>query len=348
MSGVLLPTAFHVRTAEHNPGNAWLRRGAYTLPAHFGDPHYEALAARFSSVLADVSSLEDMRVEGVGADSLLAAACGPGARTLGVGHVRAVHWSAEGGGLRGVGTLLRDAENAFVLRSPDADIGWFAPHAPRFDASIRDATAERGLLLLAGPFAPAVFAAAGLEQAAAFEPDELIRQDWSGIPVALSREPRLNATLIACGAEDGVIVFDRLLRAGRALGLRLAGQQALELLQLEAGIALPNLDFKPARANVASEPLPASLGLLPPNGKAQALTGVEFDCDDAHPFAPLFHEGVEAGHTLRSAYSPALRRAIALAQIDPKFAAPGTLLRLGETKNADSEVKARVVPLPFL
>jgi glycine cleavage system T protein (aminomethyltransferase) len=348
MSIALLPTPFHIRTAQYNTGNAWLRRGAFTLPAHFGDPQYEALAARFSCVLADVSALEDMCVEGAGAGALLAAACGPGVRTLKLGGTHSVQWSADGGGLRGFGTLLHVAENEFVLRGSDADIGWFAPHASRFGASIRDATAERGVLLLAGPFAPAVLAAAGLEQVAAFEPDEHVRHDWSGIPVSLSREARLNAYVIACAADVGAHIFDRLLKAGLPLGLRLAGQQAVELLQLEAGIALPHLDFKPARANFALEPLPASLGVSAPAGDMPVLAGVEFDSDGAYPFATLFHEGTEAGRTLCSAYSLALRRAIALAQLDPKYAAPGTALRIPGAKKTDTEAVARVVPLPFL
>lgn len=348
MSAALPPTPFHVRTAQHNTGNAWLRRGAFTLPAHFGDPHHEALAARFSCVLADVSALEDMCVEGAGAGALLAAACGPGARTLKLGGAHSVQWSADGGGLRGIGTLLRGAEHEFVLRGPDTDIGWFAPHASRFGANIRDATAERGLLLLAGSFASAVLDAAGLEQVATFEPDEYVRHDWSGIPVSLSREARLHSYLISCAADAGVLVFDRLLKAGLPLGLRLAGQQAVEILQLEAGIALPHLDFKPARANFAREPLPGSLGVGAPAGDMPVLAGVEFDSECAYPFAPLFHEGMEAGHTLRSVYSLALRRAIALAQLDPKYAAPGTTLRIPGVKRTDTEAVARVVPLPFL
>ena len=41
-----LPTPFHVRTAERNPANAWVARGGFTVPAHFGDVVQEALAAR--------------------------------------------------------------------------------------------------------------------------------------------------------------------------------------------------------------------------------------------------------------------------------------------------------------
>jgi aminomethyltransferase len=334
--------------AAHNLSNAWLRRGAYTLPSHYGDPQHEALAARFSCVLADVSATEELCIEGVGAMPLLAAACGASIQGLAVGRARAVYWCADGGGVRGHGTLIRLSETGFLLRSADTDIAWFAAGAPRFGATLFDATAARGILMLAGPFAKEVLAGAGLECASSLEPDRHLRQDWSGLSVGLSREPKLGAYLIACATDDGAIVFDRLLRAGEPLGMRLAGQRAVELLHLEAGIALPHLDFRPARTPFASEPAASSLGLAEPEGGAQRFAGVQFDSDSTFAFALLFHDGKEVGRTLRSTYSRGLMRGVALAHIDPEYAAPGTVLRVRGSRTDDTEIVARVVALPFL
>jgi len=71
------------------------------VPAQYGEPHQEALAARVSAVLIDATPLEDLRIEGRGAAALLAAACGPAVRDLDVGSSLGVHWCADGGGLRG-------------------------------------------------------------------------------------------------------------------------------------------------------------------------------------------------------------------------------------------------------
>jgi aminomethyltransferase len=347
MNMTLRASPFHVRIALHNHANAWVARGAYTAPARFGDPRQEALAARFSCVLADLSALEEMRVEGAGAADLIATACGASVRAMDAGESRHVHWCAEGGGLRGIGTLLREREDMFVLRGEDADIGWFLPHAARFRTAIAATGAERGLLLLAGPFANAVLSEAGLDLAETLEPDRHMHHAWNGIDVVLSREVRLNAFLVSCPADEGVIVFDRLFRAGKTAGLRLAGQEAVDLLALEAGLILPHRDFQPARESIARSPLPSSLGIGAASTASRVLAGIEFDGDEPFAFAPLLHEGKEAGMTLRSAYSPALRRAIALAQVDAKFAAPGTLLRV---KPGEREVgsPARVTALPFL
>jgi aminomethyltransferase len=291
-----------------------------------------------------------VRVHGAGAAALLAAACGTAVRELDAGHSLAVHWCADGGGVLGLGVVSRFGEHDFVLRSADADFGWFAAAAPRFNAVARDSTAERGLIALAGPFAAAVLDTAGFEEAARLQDGQLAVHEWRGFGVTLWRDRQLDAYQLSCARDDAVALFDRLVRAGRPFGLRLAGQEAFELLQLEAGMVLPGVDFAPARQNFAREPLPSSLGLeamsfAESNGTPRVLVGIELDRDEPCAFAPLFRETVEVGRTLRSAYSPALRRAVALTQLAPAHASLGTELLIGTT---DTHVRGRVVALPFL
>jgi glycine cleavage system aminomethyltransferase T len=64
------------------------------------------------------------------------------------------------------------------------------------------------------------------------------------------------------------------------------------------------------------------------------------------------HAGTNAGHTLTSVYSTALRRAIALARVDIAFTAPDTELSLALPFSLDrlvpSTSAARVVTTPFV
>ena len=352
MSMSILTTAFHARTADRNLANAWVRRGAYTVPARYGDSGQEALAARVSSALIDASPFEELRIEGDHAASLLAAACGPAALSLSPGRSLPVHWCADGGGVRGVGTLARLDDRTFMLTGADADAFWFTRAAPRFGVTVRDATAERGLLHLVGPFASAVLREAGLEKAGELAPGEHVRQDWHGLAIAFARTIQANTYLIRCSADDAVLVFDRLTRVGEPLGLRLAGQEAFELLQLEAGLAIPHVDFEPAREDFASEPAPSSLGLGGDAGEpppARVFAGIELDSAEPCAFASIYREQTQVGRTLRSAYSLALVRSIALAQIDPAAAVAGTVLSVRCANGSGVEdMPARVVALPFL
>lgn len=329
-----LATPFHARTAERNIANAWVDRNGFTVPAYYGDAAQEALAARVSAIIADISPREDVRVSGTGAEALLSAALAQNIGALVADASAPVQWRADGGALRGLGTLHRFGPADFLLRGFDADLAWFAAAAPRFEAAVREASAERGLLLIAGPFALPVLAAAGLEQAALLEPGHHAVCDWQGLTVTLFRRGG-HAYQLACGNADGAVVFDRLMKRGPLFGLRLAGETALDVLRLERGLALPGVDWQPARAPFAAEP------------KQIAFRGVVLDSDEPAPFAGVVHDGRKAGRTLRSAYSPALKRAIALADIAD--IAPGAIVSVRHIQGGETrEIAARVVALPFL
>jgi aminomethyltransferase len=342
-------TPFHACTAVHNRAQAWMTRGYFTVPQFYSEPRQEALAARTSAVLVDFSAMERIRVHGTGAARLLSAACGRAVNELPIGQSCAVVWRGDGGGVRGYGTLARAGESNFALQAFAADYAWFARAAPRFEATVRDTTGERGLLLLAGPYAFGVLAAAGLEEAARLARGGHAVFTWRGITVTAARFDALGGFEIHCAIDDAAEVFDRLWRAGQWFGSMLAGQEALETLLLEAGVRLPRIDFAPARDDLATEPSPALLGLGTDANSDRLLAGVEIDSETPAPFMPLVRDGVVIGHTLRSAYSPALRRAIALAQVRAPHAAPGTTLMVRTLQTAGTmDVSARVSALPFL
>ena len=353
MSNGLLPTPFHARTAEHNLANAWLTRGLFTVPAHYGEPVHEVLATRTAAALIDISAQQDLRIEGAGAASLLSTACGSFVRGMKIGHSSDVYWCADGGGLRGFGVLSRMAEQDFLLRSADTDIGWFAGAAPRFDAQVRDATHERALLLLTGPYAIAAMVAARLE-VLPLEANRHAYFDWRGLAVRVFHHARLGGYEISVAPDDATLIFDRLYRARSLSRLKLAGEEAFQLLQLEAGFPLTYLDFTPARGPFAQIPSPRALGFAHPetsytDASEPVLAGLEFESEQPLSYARIFAGIAEVGRGLRSLYSPSLKAAIALGVLSPAHTKPGTILTL---KGADiagpCEVLARVVPLPFL
>ena len=243
----LFATPFPARTAEHNVANAWVRKGAFIVPAHYGDPVQEALAARVSAIVTDISPREDVRFFGAGAAAFVSAPFASDFGTLVANASARVRWCADGGGLRGSGKLYRFGKADFLLRSFDTDFAWFAASAARFETSLRDTTAERGLLLIAGPYALPVLAAAGIEESLRLEPGHHAVSNWQDLAITLFRMPSGNAYQLSCAPDDAPAVFDRLSKRGKLFGLRLAGATALDVLQLERGVALPGIDWHPAR-----------------------------------------------------------------------------------------------------
>jgi len=343
------PTPFHVRMAERNHANAWTERGRFTLPRHFGDPVREALAARVSVMLADFGGFGRLRVHGPGAARLLGAACNTDFGFLSVGGARDVVWRTARRGIRGFGTVACFGGDNFVLESVDTDIAWFGAAARKFGAELREESAEKGVLLLAGPLAASLLDCAGLPAAAKLETQRHGTYEWKGVTLTVSRRASHGGFELACAADDAVYVFDRLIEAGRPHGMTLAGQDAVDLLLMETGIPLAFADYIPAREPDAPLPLGVSLGLKDEARGAPVLAGIEWEGCALASFSALHAGRRRVGRTLRSAWSPALRRAIALAQLEPAFAVPGTEVTLLCLEGATGEeIPARVVALPFL
>ena len=350
---VTRPTPFHVRTAERNRDNVWRARNGFTLPAHYGDARAEALAVRFSAIAADVSHRAWLRFTGARAGPLCARAFGQAVAAIEPGASRTVLWRADGGGVRGTGTLARLATGDFVLLSYVCDHAWFEDAAARFGVRLFEETGEAGLLALAGPFAAAILEVGGLAEAATLEPGRHRAFVWRGLDVTVSRWGVLGGYEIGCAADDAVIVFDRVMSAGAGMGLALAGEDAFATILMETGVAVPCADWAPARDPFATGPAPETLGLAELAGTAHAtpplvLAGIVLDSEEPAPRAAILKGSEIVGATLGSLYSPALKRAIALAQIAPAHAGAGTAIAARHAGDGAMTIEGTVVDLPFL
>jgi aminomethyltransferase len=341
----LRATPFHARVAEANRFNLWENRGGFTLAS--GDPQ-EALAARFGAVLGDVSWHGRASICGPRAGEFVSCLLTRDASRLRPGEALKALWLNDAGGVRGIGTIARLGPESFVLVSAVEDLRWIADAAALYNVTVRDVTEEEGVLTLLGPAAGKLLAAAGLP--ADLGALALRKYFWRGLDITLSRLS--DGYELWCAPDDALIVWDRIVKAGRSFALCLAGQGALDTLDLESGIVRPDRDFAPARDGFSPEPSPGSLGLGGLvdrdhvfNGRAggpeKVLAGILLDSETPAPQTVLMRGGHVVGRTLGSLLSPALRRAIALAALDADTAAPRTALTA-------AGVTCRTTALPFL
>jgi aminomethyltransferase len=360
-------TPFHIRAAELNRDNAWAPRNGTTLSLAYDDAGDEALAARQRVVMADISWRWRVSIEGARAADFLSRLLTRDPSKLEPGNSLKALWLGDKGGVRGACALARFGRESFRLVSAAEDAAWIANAASAFDLK-PEVIADEGGLALIGPQARAVLSAAGLE--AELEPLAFRKLFWRGLDVTLSRWGEHGGYELWCKADDGIVVWDRLMRAGAAFGLQPAGLAAMDLLDIEAGVARPGRDYAPAREAFVPAPTPLALGLdrliddmqKGFNGREawmrgrlvekRRLVGIAFDGDTPAPFTPLTHAGKIVGHTLTSAWSPALRHAIALAQVDVAMVPAGTVLSLTLPPSRDlpelRSADVRVAELPFL
>ena len=351
---IVRATLFHSRTAAANRLNAWANRNGFTLGAHYGDSNAEALAARTTAVMADISWRWRVVIEGARAEEFLARLLTRNPAKLAPGQAFKALWLTDRGGVRGAAAIARHSRESFELIATESDFDWIAQGAALFDVKV--SAPEEGGLAIVGPYADRIFDAAGFGaplQALTFR-----KMSWRGLDVALSRFGEHGGFELWCNVDDAQIVWDGIRSAGEPFAMKLAGVEAMDVLDLEAGVPRPGRDYETARDGFAASPAPYDLKLeslidddhLLFNGRAAFLSaprlrtraGVELDRDRPAPRTKLLRKGQLVGETMSSLYSPALQRAIALASIDVSAAEPGARLTLPDG------TKARVVDLPFL
>lgn len=346
MTPALKATPFHARAVEANRLNAWENRGGFTLASHYGLAEEEAIAARLGAVLVDVSWHWRVEMKGAKVSEFVARFFTRNVSALGVGAAMEALWLNDAGAVRGAGTVLRRDREEFVLIATEEDRDWLSGAARLYGVELRPGT--EGVLALIGPASQKILNAAGLNSE--ILPLRALQQSWRGVEVSVSRLGL--GYEIACAADDALLVWDRLMTAGRGFALIPAGQIALDLVEFESGVMRPMRDYRPARDGFSPGPTPQSLGLsslvdrahlfngrpgFVAAGPDTTLAGVLFDGDMALADTPLTMDGRPAGKTLGARYLPVLRQGAGFAVIE----GAGGRFRCGD-------FACRSVALPFL
>jgi aminomethyltransferase len=182
-------------------------------------------------------------------------------------------------------------------------------------------------------------------------------------------------------------LWDRLMEAGADYGIAPAGMVALDIARIEAGLLLIEVDYKSARKALieAQKSSPFEIGLgwtvaldkpafvgrrallaeqrRGPHWKFVGLEVAWESLEDLYAAAglapqlagrasrnavPVFKDGVQIGQATSQAFSPILKKYIALATLQGRHAAPGERVQVEFTiEYVHHQAEAVVVQLPF-
>jgi aminomethyltransferase len=259
-------TSFHERTAPLNRKMQWREWSGYFAASAYADHHdIEYNAIREAAALIDVSPLFKYLVTGPDARALIDRVVVRDAQKLQVGQVYYTCWCDENGKVIDDGTITSLNETTFRWTAADPQLRWFRMNARGLDVDVEEVTETTGALALQGPLSRAVLEAATEESFADL-------RYFRGRPATVGRiaidVTRTGYTgdlgyELWVDADQAVVLWDAIMGAGAAFGIRPAGMLALDVVRIEAGLILLEVDYTSSKHALIPEQAysPGEIGL---------------------------------------------------------------------------------------
>ena len=370
----------------------WREWAGYFAASVYADHHdIEYNAIREAAALIDVSPLFKYVISGPHTMTFVDRVNVRDAKKLQIDQVWYTCWCDEHGKVIDDGTITLLDETTVRWTAADPSLRWFEQNAAGLRIRIEDVTESLSALAVQGPKSRAVLEAATSASLAGLRYFRRCSARVGDIPIDVTRTGYTGdlGYEVWVAADRAVEVWDALMEAGRSYAIRPAGLLALDVVRVEAGLILLDVDYTSSRHALTSEQAysPFELGILGQLvaldkesfvGKAALLAdrraggperrlvgldigweGIErlYAAQDLPPTlspmtsreqVPVFGRYRQIGRATSTAWSPALKKAIALASVRKEHAEPGTRVWMEWTvEGRRGRVPARVVPLPF-
>jgi aminomethyltransferase len=240
------PTPFHSRTSVSCESQSWQEWSGFLSAQSYELDHiHEYNAARTACALFDISPLYKYHVHGPGARALLDRVLTRDVSRLAVGQVSYTTWCDDEGKIVDDGTITRLAPDSYRLTAAIPTLDWLQDNDLGIGARIEDASEALAALSLQGPTSRAVLQRLADADVGALRYFRQLETKLAGIPVSISRTGYTGDLGFEIFVEPGWAerLWDELLEAGRAFNLRPAGNIAQDMLRIEAGLLLIDVDF---------------------------------------------------------------------------------------------------------
>lgn len=387
---MLRGTPFHSRTSALNETYAWRRWSGFLAAGSYELTHErEYWAVRNSAALFDVSPLFKYHLSGPDAATLLNRVVTRDISKLSIGQVFYTPWCDAHGKVIDDGTVSRLDDQRFRLTSAEPSLRWLSMNAVGLNVTIEDVSEQLAALALQGPKSRLILDSIANPPITHLKYFRLQHTHIAGFPVTVSRTGYTGdlGYELWCEAKDAVALWDAVMKAGHDYGLTPAGILALDIVRVEAGLLLLDVDYTSAhKATIEaqkSSPFELNLGwavnLDKPGfvgkkalreekarGAAWQFVGLEIDwppleklfLDEGLPplipnitvraSVPVSSLGRQVGYASSSTWSPLLKKYLALAHVEAEHAKPGNLLMFEiMVQHKHRYTPARVVELPF-
>lgn len=360
-------------TAKHIALGAKMAEFAgYNMPISYSGIKDEHFAVRQSIGIFDVSHMGEFIVRGKEALQLIQLLATNDASKLEIGDAQYSCMPNLQGGI--VDDLLvyrlpedncADGERAYMLvvnaSNMDKDWDWIVRHNT-FDAKLINISAETALLAVQGPKATEALQALTSIDLSAIKYYSFRKGVMAGIDNVLISATGYTGSggfELYVANENAAALWDAVMTAGEAFGIKPCGLGARDTLRLEMGYCLYGNDI-----DDTTSPLEAGLGWITKLNKGPFINHAEFERQKAeglsrklvafvmegrrvprHDFPLTDAAGQVIGKVCSGTQSPSIDKAIGTGYVGMAFTKPGTEIYVDIRGNLE---KATVCKLPFV
>ena len=373
----LQATPFHEAIALLNHSMQWERWLGYATVSHFYNPGMEYAAIRNAASLYDISPMRKYDVSGPDAVRFLNRLITRDIERCKPGRCFYTPWCNGEGKVIEEGTIFRFTEDRFRINCGEHNLTWFRATADGLDVNVDEVSDDIAALSLQGPEARTVLERVGLTEAAGLRWFGLVETELDDAPMMVSRTGFTGdlGYELWTPREHALALWERLMAAGQERDVTPIGSAALNIARVEAGHIQVHSEYLDARVCVdpGEKRSPRELGLdwavdlRKPHFNGRRALAMEQE----HGGPPLRLVGLEVagrrpavdsmlyagkrivGQTTAAVWSPLLKRSIALALVQRRYATPGTVLGAEvdfrrELRLQRSDQIARVVAPKFI
>ncbi len=387
---MLRGSPFHTRTLAACQSWEWQAWSGYLSASSYSVvPYMEYYAIRHSAGLIDVSPLYKYHIRGKDSLTLLNKVVTRDLRKLAKGHVAYTPWCDENGKTVDDGTLWNYGDGTFRLTSAEPNLKWLEDNGVGMDIEVEDVSEDIGALSLQGPSSKAILKDAVGEVIDKLRFFRFTRAKFDGVPVEISRTGYTGDLGYELWVErdHAEALWDALLTFGAKHDLQPAGQHAMDICRIEAGLILAEVDYVHSRRAMIEaqrySPFELSLdwavsmdkgsfvgrrALMQElrRGVSRRIVGIEIDWATASRFftdlglpptppsepwgskVPVYSGSRQVGWGTSGCWSPTLKKYIGLATVRSAYAQVGTPLEVEiEVEWERRRAPARVVERPF-
>lgn len=386
-----IPTPFHSRTAALCESHEWRNWVGYLAPVTYEPTHdREYYAVRNAAALFDISPLFKYEITGPDAARLVNRIVTRDVTRCAVGQVMYTPWCDDEGQVIDDGTVSRLAGNRFRVTAADPNLRWFQDCGFGMAVDVVDVSTDLAALSLQGPNARAILktlvTGTDLDQLKYFRLAEAHVDDF---PLTITRTGYTGdlGYELWVAPEHAERLWDLLLAHGHGYGLTPAGLAALDIVRIEAGLLLIEIDYISAHKALidAKKSSPFEIGLgwavalnkenfigrkallaEQARGPEWQFVGLDIHWDvleklfgtvDLPPMVagrasrlavPVYKDGLQIGQITSSTFSPILKKYIAIGTVKSQYAQLGSQVEVEITvEYVRQKGKATIVKTPF-